>query len=434
VSNISFNEAKRKIIMLDIKLIRNNPEKVKQSCQSKAVNVDVDYLLEIDKKRREAIQALEDMRAQKNKANKEIQQANDQKEKNKIILKMQELDKNNDRLDQTFKEIDKKFNDLMLKIPNLILDKVPIGQDEKDNIVLRKVGQKTKFNFPFKNYMEIAQQLDLIDTKRAAKVAGSRFGYLKNKAVLLEFALINFAFDFLVKKGFVPVIPPVMLKAEMARGMGYLEQTDKEEAYYLAQDDLYLVGTSEQSIGAMHANETFNEKDLPKRYVGFSTCFRREAGSYGKDTKGILRVHQFDKIEMFVFSKPEDSIKEHDSLLAIEEKLMKELGLPYQVINICSGDLGRPAAAKYDIEVWLPSENQYRETHSTSNCTDFQARRLNIRFKNKKNELNFVHTLNGTVFAIGRILISIIENNQQKDGSIKVPKVLQKYTGFSKIN
>jgi len=225
-----------------------------------------------------------------------------------------------------------------------------------------------------------------------------------------------------------------MIKAKMATGMGYLEQTDDEEAYYLPKDDLYLIGTSEQSIGAMHSEEIFEEKKLPRRYIGFSTCFRREAGSYGKDTKGILRVHQFDKAEMFSFCKPEDSKEEHKFFLSLEEELMKSLKLPYQVVNICTGDLGKPAVAKYDIETWIPSENRYRETHSTSNCTDFQARRLEIRYRDSKTKkLEFVHTLNGTVFAIGRIIIAIIENYQQKDGSIKVPKVLEKYLPFKVV-
>jgi seryl-tRNA synthetase len=284
-----------------------------------------------------------------------------------------------------------------------------------------------------KDYMSLGENLDLIDTERAAKVAGSRFGYIKNELVLLEFALIKLVMDTARKEGFVPVIPPVMVKNEMARGTGYFEASDEKEAYYLPADDMYLTGTSEQSITAMHAGEILNEKDLPKRYVAFSTCFRREAGSYGKDTKGILRVHQFDKLEMVIFSKQEDSKKEHQLLLSIEEKLMKALKLPYQVINICTGDLGRPAAAKYDIETWLPSENTYRETHSTSNCTDFQARRLNIRYRDAENKMKYVHTLNGTAFAIGRILIMIMENYQQKDGSIKVPKILQKYCGFKVI-
>ncbi|GAI43094.1 unnamed protein product, partial [marine sediment metagenome] len=244
---------------------------------------------------------------------------------------------------------------------------------------------------------------------------------------------INLAFENLTKQGFIPVIPPVMIKPEMARGMGYPEQFDGEEAYYLEKDDLYLVGTSEQSMGAMRADEIFNEKDLPRRYVGFSTCFRREAGSYGKDTKGIFRVHQFDKVEMFSFSKPEESKKEHQFFLKIEENLMQRLSIPYRVVQISTGDLGFPTAAKYDIEAWLPGQNQYRETHSTSSCTDFQARRLNIRYKTKQGKLDFVHTLNGTALAIGRTLIAIIENYQQKDGSIIVPQALQKYTNFKVI-
>jgi len=279
----------------------------------------------------------------------------------------------------------------------------------------------------------LGESLDLIDVKRAAKTSGSRFGFLKGKLVLMEFALVNLVFDKLIKKGFTPIIPPVMLKPEIAEGMGFLEQKDDEEAYYLPKDDLYLAGTSEQSLGGMHAGDIFEVKELPKRYVGFSTCFRREAGSYGKDTKGILRVHQFDKLEMFSFSKPEESEKEHQFLLKMEENLMRKLGLHYQVIHICSGDLGLPAATKYDIETWIPSQKIYRETHSVSNCTDFQSKRLNIRYRAKNNELKFVHTLNGTAFAIGRILIAIIENYQQKDGTIKIPKALHKYLNFKII-
>jgi len=418
--------------MLDIKFIRENQGLVKKACQEKGIQVDIGALLEIDKKRREILQAIEDMRAQKNKASKEIGAVKSEQEKKRIILKMQELDKNNDRLDQNFKELTEKFNELMWQIPNLLLPGVPVGKDERDNVVLKEVGEKPRFNFPLKDYMTLGETLDLIDVKRAAKVAGTRFGYLKNEAVLLEFALIKLAFDYLLKEGFIPVLPPVMLKANMARGMGYLEQSDREEAYYLPQDDLYLIGTAEQSIGTMHADEILKEEELPKRYVAFSTCFRREAGSYGKDTKGIFRVHQFDKVEMFSFCRPEESIQEHQFFLAIEEKLMQALKLPYRVLNICTGDLGRPAAAKYDIETWLPSENRYRETHSTSNCTDFQARRLNIRYRTKKGELKFVHTVNGTAFS-QRPILMIMENYQQKDGSILIPEVLQKYLGFKEI-
>jgi len=419
--------------MLDIKFIRNYPDKVKEACKNKQVKVDIDQLLEVDKKRREIIQALEDMRAQKNKSSKIISFTRDMKEKKKMILEMQELDKNSDRLNKKMKESEEKFNNLMLQVPNLPQEDVPVGKDDKDNVVLKEVGGKTKFDFKPKDYLEIAGKSDLIDIRRAAKVSGTRFSYLKNEAALIEFALVNLAFENLIKEKFIPVIPPVMLKEEMARGTGYFEAADKREAYFIPEDNFYLVGTSEQSLIAMHSDEILEEKDLPRRYVGFSTCFRREAGAYGKDTKGILRVHQFDKVEMISLSKPEDSKKEHQFLLETEEKLMKSLKIPYQVVKICTGDLGRPAVAKYDIESWIPSENKYRETHSTSNCTDFQARRLNIRYRDKTGKLNFVHTLNGTAFAIGRTLIAILENYQQKDGSIKIPDILQKYTGFKEI-
>lgn len=435
--------------MLDIKFIRENPKLIKEGAKNKGVDVDIDRLLEVDKKRVDSLRALEDMLAQKNKASKEIakirtclaprgrtlisSKLKNEKEKKKIILEMQELDKNSDRLNKTLKETEEEFNNLMLQIPNPPFDNVPLGKDEKDNLVLEEIGERTEFDFKPRNYLEISEKLDLIDMPRAAKIAGTRFGFIKRQAALLEFALINFVFEKLVPKGFIPVIPPVMLKSEMARGMGYLEQTNNEEAYFLEKDGLYLAATAEQPLGTMHADEILDETDLPRRYLGFSTCFRRESGSYGKDTKGIFRVHQFDKVEMFVYSKPEDSKKEHQFLLSIEKELMNDLKIPYRVINICTGDLGFPAAAKYDIEAWLPSEGKYRETHSTSNCTDFQARRLNIRCRNKEKKIEILHTLNGTAFAIGRTLIAIFENYQQKDGSILVPEVLQKYLNFKVI-
>jgi len=419
--------------MLDIKFIRENKETVKNSCEKRGVKCDIDKLLDTDEKRRKLMVQVEAMAAEKNKASKEIAGA-DEKKKKEIIMEMQKIDEKDDKQKEELKNVEKEFNELMLQVPNIIMAGVPEGKDDTENVVLEKRGKLPKFSFQPKDYMKLAESSDLIDTERAAKISGSRFGFLKREAALLEFALINFAFDVLVKKGFIPVIPPVIIKPEMAWAMGYLEQTNKEDAYHLQQDDLYLTATSEQSLGTMRAGETLSENELPLRYAGFSTCFRREAGSYGKDTKGILRVHQFDKIEMFSFVRPEESFKEHLFLLETEKKLMDSLKLPYQVVHICSGDLGAPAAEKYDIETWIPSENRYRETHSTSNCTDFQARRLNTRYrKNEGGKTELVHTLNGTVFAIGRILIAIIENSQQKNGSIKVPAVLQKYTGFKEI-
>lgn len=406
--------------MLDIKFIRQNPGKVKKGAQNKGVKVDIDKLLKLDEERRGYLKEKEGLRAKQNKLGKgKVKEAQGIKAKIK-------------KLEPKLEKIEQEIDDLVMAIPNVPLDDVPVGENEKDNVVVKEFGQKTRFNFNPKDYLELAEKLDLIDIKRAAKVSGTRFSYTKKEAVLLEFALIKLAFDRLTQEGFIPVIPPVMLKSEMARGMGYLEQADKNEAYYVPGDDLYLTGTAEQSLGTMHAGEILQEKELPLRYFAFSTCFRREAGSYGKDTKGIFRVHQFDKVEMFSFSKPDDSKKEHQFFLEIEKKLMKDLVIPYQVIRICTGDLGFPAASKYDIEAWFPSQGRYRETHSTSNCTDFQARRLNIRYQ-KGQGLDFVHTINGTAFAPGRILIAIIENYQQKDGTIKVPDVLQKYTGFKQI-
>jgi len=419
--------------MLDIKFIRNNPNLVKEGAGKKGAVIDIDKLLEVDKKRRELIRAFEDMNAQKSVGTVSIQNAKSKEEKDAVILKMRELDSNSDKLNENLKNIEKEFNDLMLQIPNLPQDDVPVGRDERDNVVMEEIGEKPKFDFKPKDYLTIAENLDLIDVKRAAKTSGTRFGFIKREAVLLEFALINLALDNLTKKRFIPVLPPVMLKSEMARGMGYLEQADANEAYYLPQDDLYLAGTAEQPLGTMHANEVLDEKDLPRRYVGFSTCFRREAGAYGKDTKGILRVHQFDKVEMFSFCRPGESQKEHQFFLEIEKGLMNDLKIPYQIVQICTGDLGFPAAAKYDIEAWFPNQGRYRETHSTSNCTDLQARRLNIRYQNSKSKkLEFVHTVNGTVFS-QRPLLAIIENYQQKDGSIIVPEALKKYLYFKII-
>lgn len=411
--------------MLDINFIRENPDIVKNACENKNIKVDVKKLLELDKQKRQLMQETESLKAEQNK----ISRSGDKS----LIEQAKEIKVKIKDLEPKLEELEKELQPLLLTLPNIPFDEVPVGKDDTQNVVVRQIGKHPEFDFQAKDYMQVAEPLDLIDTERAGKVAGSRFGYIKGDLALLEFALINLVLDTVKKEGFKPIIPPVMIKNQIARGTGYYEAGDESEAYYLPADDLYLTGTSEQSLLAMHADEVLQEKYLPIRYIGFSTCFRREAGSYGKDTKGILRVHQFDKLEMFIYSTPEQSKQEHEKILAIEEKLMKDLDLPYQVLNICTGDLGRPAAKKYDIETWLPSEQKYRETHSSSNCTDFQARRLNIRYKDKENKMQFCHTLNGTAFAIGRILIMIIENYQQKDGSIKVPEILQKYCGVKVI-
>ncbi|MBI2451298.1 MAG: serine--tRNA ligase [Parcubacteria group bacterium] len=410
--------------MLDIKFIRENPEKVKEGVAKKRANIDIDELLKLDKEHRDLIFKIDSLRAEQNRLS---QKAPNEEERKHLLNIKKEIES----LGQDLKIEEEKLNNFLRQIPNLPLFETPEGGPD-DFVVLREVGEKPAIEKP-KDYIEIAQNLDLIDTERATKVSGSRFGYIKNEAALLEIALIQFIFEAVRQENFIPIIPPVLINKKSMQGMGYLDRGG-EEVYHLEKDDLYLVGTSEQSIGPMHQDEIFDEKDLPKRYVSFSSCFRREAGSYGKDVRGILRSHQFDKVEMFSFTRPADSIKEHNLFLSLEEKLMRELGIPYRVLKIAAGDLGDPAAAKYDIEAWLPGQNQYRETHSTSNTTDFQARRLNIKYRNSiTQKTEFVHMINGTAFAIGRAIIAILENYQTKTGSVIVPEVLRKYLGFSEI-
>ncbi|MFA5098891.1 MAG: serine--tRNA ligase [Candidatus Paceibacterota bacterium] len=410
--------------MLDVNLIRQNPEIVKEGIKKKNYPPSlVDEFLAVDEEWRKLTEETDGLRSQQKKLSEERKIEEAKSLKGKI-----------QSLEESLRSVEEKRKQLLNKFPNLPFEDVPVGKDDSGNVVLKVVGDLPKWDFAPKDYMELGQNLGIIDTETASKTSGSRFGYLKGGAAMLEFALIKLAMEKAMNKGFVPVVPPVMIKSEMMKAMGYVDRReDQDETYFLDKDDLYLVGTSEQSIGPMHSGEIFDEKDLPKRYVGFSTCFRREAGSYGKDTKGILRVHQFDKIEMFSFCNPENSKEEHELILSIEEELMQALKLPYHVLRICTGDLGSPAAAKYDVETWVPSENKYRETHSTSNCTDFQARRLNIRYKDKQQGNKFIHTLNGTAFAIGRMIIAIIENYQQKDGSILVPEVLREYVGVDRI-
>lgn len=413
-----------RLAIMDIKLIRQNSKLVQEGCHKKGVNIDIDEILKLDEKKRAVMVKLENLRAEQNKIIKKPSSAE--------IIKLKERKKELQELEDNLKNLDEALNRLIILVPNLPLPSVSEGKSEEDNIVLREVGKKPKFSFKPKDYLQLNKKLDLIDIERASKVSGSRFGYLKNEAVFLEFGLIQLALDVLTKKGFIPIVPPVMISDRAMRAMGYLDR-GADEVYHLSADNLYLVGTSEQSIGPMHMDEILLEKDLSKRYIGFSTCFRREAGSYGKDVKGIMRVHQFDKVEMFVFCRPEDSEKEHQLLLKCEEELMQTLRIPYRVVNNCAGQLATPSAATYDIEAWMPGQNQYRETHSTSNCTDFQAQRLNIRFRDKNGKMKFIHTLNGTAFAIGRMIIAIMENYQQKDGSIIVPKILQKYIKIKTI-
>lgn len=403
--------------MLDLKFIRENPGKIQKAAKDKGIEIDVNHILEIDAKVRELQTAVQSLREERNTAAK-----NRDIEKGKEIKTQLEIKEN------ALRAVEEELKTWLLKIPNPAAEDVEVAPTESGNKVFKTYREPTKFSFTPKDHLELGQGLDIIDVERGAKVSGARFAFLKDAGALLELALIQLAFSELIKDGFTPIFPPVLIKTATMQGLGYMEFGGDEEMFLIPKDDLLLVGTAEHSIVAMHKDEVFDKKQLPLRYVGFSSAFRREAGSYGKDTKGILRMHQFDKVEMVSFTTAEDDEKEHDYLLSIEEKLFQMLEIPYQVVKMCTGDLGFPAARKYDIEAWIPSQDKYREVTSASTTTDFQARRLNIKYHDGS-EKKFVHILNGTAFAIGRTIIAILENYQQVDGSVKVPHILQKYIG-----
>jgi seryl-tRNA synthetase len=421
--------------VLDIKFIRENSEKVLAGAAAKNIKIDVKKVLKLDADKREVQLRSEKTRALQKELSAAVPKAGPD-EKKKLLADSTKLKEEFRELEEKLNKLDHELMNELMKIPNIPAPDVKIGPDDSGNEVAVVSGNKPSFDFPAKDATALGEDLGIIDTERAAKVSGSRFGYVKGKLAVMEFALVRYAMDTAAKHGFVPVVPPVMVGERAMRAMGYMDRAS-DEIYHLKEDNLYLVGTSEQSVGPMHMDEVLEASELPKRYISFSTCFRREAGSYGKDTRGILRVHQFDKIEMVSFVLPENGDEEHKLILEIEQELMKGLKLHYHVLNICSGDLGDPAARKYDIEAWIPSENRFRETHSTSTTTDFQARRLNVRYKRPvdgKTEHGYVHMLNGTAFAIGRTLIAIMENYQQADGSIRVPDVLVPYCGFDTIS
>ena len=417
--------------MLDINLIRENPEQVKEGVKKKGVDPKlVDRFLQFDEKWREEMSALDNLRAEQNELSKKIAE----QKKEEFLSRAQVLKKQISKIEKEKLKFKEKRSETLSQLPNLPFEDIVVGENESDNKVVEEAGDKPDFNFIPKNYMELGEKLNLINTKKAAEVAGSRFGYLIGDAAVMEFALIRLAFDVLLENDFIPIVPPAMMHPEIMRKMGKGKFIDEKDVFYVNDDDLYLIGSSEHSIGPFHMNEKFEEKDLPVKYAGFSTCFRREAGSYGKDTRGILRVHQFDKVEMFVFSHPDKSEEMQKEMVSIQKKLMHKLNIPYRLVEICTGDMGWGDAKQYDIEAWFPSENKYRETHSCSNTTDFQARGVNTKFQPESGgKPKLVHMLNGTAFAIGRTLIAIIENNQTEKGTIKIPEALQEYLGKSEI-
>lgn len=428
--------------MIDIQLLRDNPELVKTNAARKNVTVDTDAILELDTRIKELKQQTESVAAKKNKMSSVIASAS-KEEKAALIAEMQTISDSEKSDRAELLEAQEKLRTLMYDIPNMIAEDVPDGADESENIVIKTVGEIPKFDFEPKDHLELGKILNCIDTEKAAEVSGARFTYIKNGAAELQLALMNFVIDTLsseetLKKiasdaglkvssrPFQFVIPPVMIRPDVYRQMGRLTDDVLDERYHLQQDDLYLVGSAEHTLGPMHMNDLIPESELPLRYIGYSSCFRREAGSYGKDTKGIIRLHQFDKLEMETFTKKEDSVEEQKFIVAIQEYLVQQLGLPYQLIMICTGDMGKMDSRQIDINCWIPTQETYRETHTSDLMTDYQARRLNARYKAEDGN-HYMHMNDATAFAMSRILVAILENNQLEDGSVTIPEALQPY-------
>ena len=412
--------------MLDIKLIREDPEPFRKALARRDLAERVDELLEADEGRRELTKRVEELRAEQNRASKAIGGAQGD-EKQRLIQEVAKVSAELKELEPQLAEVETALSLLLAATPNLPHPSSPDGFTEEDAVEVRRNHEAPPtFDFEPKDHADLGAALGVLDVERGARTSGSRFVYLLGDLVFVQFALMRSAMDILAEKGFLPVIPPVLVRDEAMYGTGFLP-TDAVNIYRTAEDDLYLVGTAEVPLAALHLGEVLDEADLPVRYAGYSTCFRREAGTYGKDTGGMFRVHQFDKVEMFSFTTPETSWDEHEYLVSVEEEVLGKLEIPYRVVNIAAGDLGGAAAKKYDIEVWLPGQQRYRELTSCSNTTDYQARRMQTRVRRSDGTLETLHTLNGTATAIGRTLIAILENHQQADGSVLVPEHLWQY-------
>jgi len=413
--------------MIDPRLLRDDPDAIRESLARRGSKVDLDAVISLESSLRAARQNAEELRARQKESGREIATLEGEA-KDEAIAAVADLAAQVKEAASDVDRLETEFDSAILEVPNLVAPDAAEGFGEDDSLEIKRVGEPLTEGT---DHATLGETLGIIDTVRATKISGSRFGYLKGMGAMLEFSLVRWAMDHLVAEGFTPMIPPVLVREEALVGTGFFPEA-REQVYEIPRDELYLVGTAEVPLAAYHTDEILDNEDLPLRYAGFSTCFRREAGTYGKDTAGIFRVHQFDKVEMFVFTTPGESPAEHDRLLAVEEKLVGELEIPYRVVNIAAGDLGASAAKKYDIEAWFPGEQAYREITSCSNTTDYQARRLKIRTRTEKgNEV--VHTLNGTACAVGRTILALLENHQQPDGSVVIPEALRRYTGFDVI-
>ena len=424
--------------MLDATFVRENLDAVKENCRNRNVTVDVDRVAAVYDRRREIIQRRQSAQQRRNELSELIPKEKDTAKKQALIEENRELRGRIGEMEKEENEVEAELDGLLKSIPNMSHPDAPVGTTAEDNKVIDHWGEPTKFDFPPKDHVALGEALDLVDFEAGASVAGQKFYFLKNEAVLLEMALVQYAMEWLIRAGYTPIITPDVARVEVLEGIGFIPRGPETQIYSIADSDLCLIATAEITLGGMHRDQTFEAKDLPKRYVGLSHCFRTEAGAPGRDARGLYRVHQFTKVEMFVFCTAEDSDKLHQQLLAIEKEIFQGLGLPFQVIDTCTGDLGGPAYRKFDLEAWMPGRGkggEYGEVTSTSNCTDYQARRLGIRYKpaGQKGKLPFAHTLNGTAVAVSRALVAILENYQQADGSVVVPEVLRKWVGKDRI-
>ncbi|HEY7456047.1 MAG TPA: serine--tRNA ligase [Solirubrobacterales bacterium] len=420
--------------MLDLKLIRSEPERIKRALGRRGAGEEVDALLALDARRRELLPEIEGAQAERKALSKQIGEAKQRgEEAEELVATVGALKQRIETGKAELEQVEADLSRVAAALPNLPDPDAPDGMTEEDAVVLREVGERPSFEFEPRDHLEIGTGLGLIETEAAAQLSGSRFAYLKGDLVLLELALVRYALDVVGAEGHEPVVPPVLVREEALFGTGFLPG-DRDQIYEIPRDDLFLVGTSEVALAGLHAEQILEAGQLPLRYAGFSSCFRREAGAAGRDTRGIFRVHQFDKVEMFSFVEPARSAEEHERLLAIEERILGELEIPYRVANVAAGDLGAPAAKKYDCEAWIPSQGRYRELTSCSNTTDYQARRLNCRYRPADNEgLQAVHTLNGTAVAVGRTMIALIENRQDPEGGFTLPNILYRHGAPERI-
>ncbi|MDQ7801043.1 MAG: serine--tRNA ligase [Armatimonadota bacterium] len=418
--------------MVDLRSLREDPQTFRQALRRRGRDPSlVDQALELDRSWREALQEVERLRAQQNRASEEVARLAPEARGQKIA-EVRELAARLRELEPEVRRRREELERVLLLFPNTPHPTVPDGVGEQDNVVVRTWGTPPRFDFEPKDHVELGLRLGILDFERAAKVSGSRFYYLLGKGALLEMALVRYALDRLLAHGFVPVIPPVLVRPEIITGAWGGATFDPQQTYRVAEDDLALIGTSEQSLAGFYRDEVLDAQRLPVRFAGISWCFRREAGAHGRETRGLYRVHQFDKVEMFSFAHPERSWEEHEFLVSVEEEILQGLGIPYRVVLLCAGDLGTASAKTYDLEAWMPGRGAYGEVTSCSNTTDFQARRLNVRFR-ERGRTEFVHTLNGTALATSRVLIALLENYQQPDGSVRIPEALVPYTGFDRV-